>query len=73
MTSREQFIKNFFLTEGNETGDVWKLIPKACSIVGIEYGLVGAIYDLQQQIVQKDEFIDYLDQRLISLEQEVYK
>jgi hypothetical protein len=71
--TREEFIKNFFITEGNETQGVWALIPKACSIAAIEYGLIGAIYDLQQQIAQKDEFIDYLDNRLINLEQEVYK
>ena len=71
--TREEFIKSFFTTEGTDTGGLWELIPNSCSIIGIEYGLVGAIYDLQQQIAQKDEFIDYLDQRLINLEQEVHK
>jgi len=72
--TREQFIKKFFNVEGfNESSEMWKGISRASSIFGIEYALIGAVYDLQQQITQKDEFIDYLDQRLINLEQEVYK
>lgn len=71
--TREEFIKNFFVVGGEDSHEVWKDIPNTTSVASLNHALVSAIYDLQQQISDKDQFIEYLDQRLITLEQEVYK
>jgi len=64
--TREEFIQNYIAAE--------RAVHYADNAtVRICQALIGSIYDLQQQIAQKDEFIEYLDGRLISLEQEVYK
>ncbi|WP_443698989.1 hypothetical protein [Pseudomonas sp.] len=65
--TRQEFIDYFIKAEDVAIYGV----PKPNVRIGLS--LIGAIYDLQQQITQKDEYIIYLDQRLISLEREVYK
>lgn len=72
--TREDFIENYIRSQGLTflhqiiDGEVF-----TSPDVKVTKEIIGSIFDLQQQIAQKDEVIDYLDKRLINLEQEVYK
>lgn len=62
--NREDFVNHYI--------NSLKMYEDRLYAITLNREMIGSIYDLQQQIAQKDEFIDYLDKRLIDLEREVY-
>lgn len=65
--TRQEFIDNFIKAEDVAIYGV----PKPNVRIGLS--LIGAIYDLQQQISQRDEIMVYLSNRLDTLEGRFYK
>lgn len=58
--TRDEFIINFFNTDNSPAPHVWDKISTPVSIFGVEYALVGMIYDLQIQVKQQGKLIESL-------------
>lgn len=63
--TRDEFIINFFNTDNSPAPHVWDKINTPVSIFGVEYALVGMIYDLQIQVKQQGDVIEKLIESLL--------